>query len=105
MQKVILINTKEKLDKKLSDIYDHCVRVFKKQERVIEFNTVYGDGSIFLPLTKDQSKFFYNTILETWQDYKTENCSWCENTGKISDGYCEVKCGHCNLEIESYIIK
>lgn len=55
--------TNNKLDLVLSKSYDYIQRVFEKQNRVVEFDLVYGDGTIFKPLAKDQVKVIYDTMV------------------------------------------
>ena len=95
-----------KTDKELTDdlkrIYDYVTNVFVKQDRVLKFDELWGDGTIWKPLNKFGAKRFYNTILESWQEWKRDHCTWCKQ-GIIDSCGEKIQCGHCNLEIEEFL--
>jgi len=45
-----------------SKAYNHIAAVTSKQGRLIDFNDIYGDGTIYHPLTKKAVKIMYDTI-------------------------------------------
>ena len=52
----------------LSDCYDYIQRVFEKQNRVVEFNLIYGDGTTHKPLTLSEVKAVYDSMTEVLND-------------------------------------
>jgi hypothetical protein len=90
-------DTKNNLDKETIRIFDYLEGVFKKQDRFLSFEEVYGDGTIFRPYNKEGARVVYNCLLETLAE-QLKDCSWCDN-GYILD-YEKTPCGHCTLKIE-----
>ena len=55
-------------DLRLKQIYDYIVNVFVKQERIIPFIDLYGDGTMFLPFSKQGAEMFYDTIVKVYNN-------------------------------------
>jgi hypothetical protein len=49
---------------------------------------------------KDAHTFTHgeDTKLNECQDCESFNCSWCDGSGRISDGYETYKCNHCDID-------
>lgn len=54
--------------KEFKKVYDHIAQVTIKQCRLIDFNDIYGDGTIFHPLTKRTVRILYETIDEVFKE-------------------------------------
>ncbi len=44
--------------------YDQMTAIIAKQERILPFNDIYGDGKIYKPLTKQTVILLYDTLKE-----------------------------------------
>jgi len=45
------------------------VDVFVKQERIIPFTDLYGDGTMFLPFSRIGAEMVYNVIIEVYKKH------------------------------------
>jgi hypothetical protein len=56
-------------DSRLKQIYNYIVDVFVKQERIIPFTDLYGDGTMFLPFSRIGAEMVYNVIIEVYKKH------------------------------------
>lgn len=62
-------------DQQLEKSYDYIVRILTKQQKVLPFELIYGDGSIHGQLTRDSVRLLYETMtkdLTTYYDTKED---------------------------------
>ena len=49
-------------------ITGYLMNVFIKQEKIVPFNALYGDGTIYRPFNRQGAEMIYNTLIETIND-------------------------------------
>lgn len=48
--------------------YNHIAAITIKQGRLLDFDLIYGDGTIYKPLAKKEVKLLYDTIEEVFKE-------------------------------------
>lgn len=64
---------KNEIENAISKTYDYFFQVFKMQKRIVEFDLMYGDGTIFKPLTKAGAKLVYDELADATRKINSEN--------------------------------
>ena len=63
----------DEIENAIGKTYDYFFQVFKTQKRIVEFDLMYGDGTIFKPLTKVGAKLVYDELAEATRKINSAN--------------------------------